>query len=219
MAINMVIPSVLFCLLVLVGLGSAQSTPPNPPSSVFIQQATETFDDHPNLDVENVTIDDELDYLAIRQFITRYYAKTSASDTELIARRLVQYGKEHQVDPKLIAALMARESSFNREAVSVTGAKGLGQIKDFNFDSLHITDPFDIDQNTKGTVTYMKRMLTRWRDDSKRVSLALASYFKGHNAIARSDKRVDSTTKRYVRDILTHYQTLLALRGTLAYRP
>ncbi len=214
----MVIPSIIFCLVLLVGLGNAQSPLSPPPSSVF-QQATETFDDHPNLDVENIVIDDELDYLAIRQFITRYYTRTSSDDTERIARRLVQYGKENQVDPKLIAALMARESSFNREAISVTGAKGLGQIKDFNFSSLQITDPFDIDQNTKGTVTYMKRMLTRWRDDSKRVSLALASYFKGHNAIARSEKRVDVTTKRYVRDILAHYQTILALRGTLAYHP
>jgi len=212
------LPGILICLLVFVGMGNGQapSMSDGPKGSVVLN--TETFDDHPSLEVENTPIDDRLDYQAIRQFISQRYTKVSLDDADLIARSLVQYGKENQVDPKLIAALMARESAFNRDAISVTGAKGLGQIKDFNFDSLAITDPFDIIQNTRGTVTYMKRMLKRWQYDSKKVSLALASYFKGHNAVARSEKRVDPATKQYVQDILSHYKKLQELRNLYVVR-
>lgn len=213
-----VLPGILICLLVFIGMGNGQSQPmmEGPKGAVLLN--TETFDDHPSLEVENIPIDERLDYHAIRQFISQRYTKVTPDDAELISRSLVQYGKENQVDPKLIAALMARESAFNRDAISVTGAKGLGQIKDFNFDSLAITDPFDITQNTRGTVTYMKRMLKRWQSDSKKVSLALASYFKGHNAVARSEKRVDPVTKQYVQDILSHYKKLQELRNLYVVR-
>ena len=109
---------------------------------------------------------------------------------EKIAKYLVEYGRKNNVDPKLAAAVIARESSFNKRAVSRTGAKGLGQIKDFNFKSLNIRDPFDIRQNVSGTVSYLKHLVGRWKGDSRKTSLTLASYFEGPNAI--KSKKMDA---------------------------
>ncbi len=133
-------------------------------------------------DVESVDKDDELEYTAIYHYITSKFKKIKEEEAQIISRHLVDYGKEHALDPKFAAALIARESSFNKDAVSSTGAKGLGQIKDFNFQKLEIDDPFDIKQNVKGTMVFLKNMLGKWKDQSEKAMLALASYYNGYTA-------------------------------------
>lgn len=155
-------------------------------------------------------MEDDLNYKTILAFITSGYKHISHDDAKSIARYLVDYGKEHNIDPKLAAALIARESAFNKEAVSVTGAKGLGQIKNFNYPSLEIKNPFDIQQNVGGTVKYLRRMMDIWQHKSEQVSLALASYYKGHGAVKRDNEQLDEKTKGYVRDILKKYDELVA---------
>ncbi len=155
------------------------------------------------------------DYQAILTYITTNYTNTPASDAQEIATHLVSYGQEHHVDPKLIAALIARESSFNKKAVSKTGAMGLGQIKSLNFDHLKIADPFDIKDNIKGTVTYMNHLMTVWKDKSERVQWALASYYKGPTAIRRSQGQIDEQTKNYVSDILKYYDAITQVKESL----
>jgi len=160
----------------------------------------------------------ELDYQAILSFIQTTYPKTSQDDAKEIAKNLVEYGQKHQLDPKLAAALIARESSFNKRAISATGAKGLGQIKDFNFESLQINDPFDIQENVQGTITYITRMMGVWKDNSNKVQLALGSYYKGHNAIKRDNNRLDFTTQTYVSDILKSYESIAKIKDTLTQK-
>ena len=155
-------------------------------------------------------------YGLVSLYISLYktkYKKVSDDDANLIAKYLVKYGSEHDVDPKLTAALMARESAFNKEAVSSTGAKGLGQIKNFNFKTLQIEDPFDIQQNTYGTTKYMKYLMSSWQTNSEKVSLALASYFKGINAVKRQNGDLDPKTQGYVQDILKNYDEMSAKIG------
>ena len=152
------------------------------------------------------------DYNSILTYIKTKYHKVSDEDAGQIAKYVVQFGKEHDVDPKLAAALMARESGFNKEAVSSTGAKGLGQIKNFNFKTLQIEDPFDIKQNVYGTTKYMKYLLGSWQTRSEKVSLALASYFRGINAVKRQNGDMDPKTQGYVQDILKHYDDISVLQ-------
>ena len=170
--------------------------------NVVLQQVS--FEDHPP---HNVWVDDvsSRDAQAIFGYITSTYRKIPREEAEAISSALINSAQELKIDPLFIAALMSRESSFNKMAISVTGAKGLGQIKDFNYPALGITDPFDIIQNTRGTMTYIKKMLTGWDSESTQTSLALASYFKGYGAVRRADKIVDIKTKKYVEDILETY--------------
>ena len=166
----------------------------------------------PSVSINSRTFSSEKEYQTIFKYIRTKYPNVSVADAEKISKYLVQYGKEHNVDPKFVAAVMARESAFNKKAVSSTGAKGLGQIKDFNYKSLKIKDPYNIKQNVSGTVTYLKKLNKRWKGNSKQVSLSLASYYKGPNAIKASKGQYDSQTAGYVNDILKNYEDIKKAR-------
>ncbi|MBT3260888.1 lytic transglycosylase domain-containing protein [bacterium] len=166
--------------------------------------------------VEEVTYDQrDTDYKSILKYITSKYKKIQIKDAKEIAKSLVDYGREHDLDPKFAAAVIARESAFNRKSVSSTGAKGLGQIKDFNHKLLGIKDPFSIKQNVSGTVQYLKSLLGKWTDSSKKVSLSLASYYKGYGAVTRANSELDNTTQKYVDDILNKYKEIKGFRENI----
>ncbi len=168
-----------------------------------------------------VPLDYKEDMKAIYGFITNKFKRIAKEDAKRISNYLIEYGKKHKLDPKIAAAVIARESGFRKDAVSVTGAKGLGQIKDFNFKDLNISDPFNIDQNINGTVQYLKEMVKNWNDKSKKdvaakvstpkteeekIRLALASYYKGFTAVKKTG--VDTKTQKYVEDILAYYKEI-----------
>ena len=161
------------------------------------------------------------DYQAIFNYIKSTFKSIGSEDAQQISDYLVHYGKENDVDPKFAAALIARESAFKKDAVSSTGAKGLGQIKDFNYKSLKIDDPFNIKQNVSGTTAYIKEMFRNWEtidakeeDQSKKRSslqkmkLSLASYYKGFTAVKNDNEKLDSKTSNYVNDILAYYEDI-----------
>lgn len=133
------------------------------PEQMIEQENTDPLDPHDiAADEEEEDDSDDAEYQTIISFISKKYKRVSEDDAHEIASSLVEYGREHDMDPKLAAAVIARESAFNKEAVSATGAKGLGQIKDFNFSTLNITNPFDIEQNVSGTTQYLKKMIKKW---------------------------------------------------------
>jgi len=188
-------------------------------------------------------LDDNSEYETIMSYISTKYKKVSDEDAQEIAKSLVVYGKEHNMDPKLAAAVIARESSFNKKAVSSTGAKGLGQIKDFNFSTLNINNPYDIKQNIGGTTQYLKKMLSKWDErmspkqstkNSQTVSVALPETEKKDPRIvpqSESEKiklalasyykgftnvnktGVDEKTEEYVRDIIKNYNDLQTIQN------
>lgn len=159
--------------------------------------------------------DEKAEYDTIMAYIQDKFKRVDKEEAEEISESLVKYGKEHDLDPKFAAALIARESGFNKKAVSRTGAKGLGQIKDFNFKSLEISDPFSIKENIRGTTKYIRELIGNWENpkkkqsvvnadtESDRIRLALASYFKGPGAVRREG--VDAKSHEYVDDILKYY--------------
>ena len=114
-------------------------------------------------------------------FIKKSNPKLESNEAEDIAHWIDEYAAKEDIDPMLVAALIGRESSFQKRAVSKTGAKGLGQIKDFNFKSLEISDPFDIKQNIRGTVRYLKNLKGMWEDSNDETRMVLASYYQGPN--------------------------------------
>lgn len=177
---------------------------PATPSSQL--SAAETITDPTVLvaQVESRPVDKQGDFNSIYSYIKQKYSKVSDDDAREISQSLVDSGEALSIDPKFVAALIERESGFRKDAVSSTGARGLGQIKDFNFKDLNIENPEDIRQNVNGTAAHIKNMLSRWSDRSGRVSLALASYFRGYTAVKSLDK-FDPKTEQYVGDIIKNY--------------
>ncbi len=149
----------------------------------------------------------EADFEVIYTYITDRYPTVEYEEARRIAQAIVDYSRTYSVDPKLIAALISRESGFNRYAVSATSARGLGEIKDFNYEALGITDPFDIRQNVSGTVAYFAQMRKNWVDHAQVNTMALASYYQGYSSV-RASRRLARKTRAYVRDILREYKYL-----------
>ena len=140
--------------------------------------------------------------------ILKYNTNLSASEINLIKINTNLYCKEKDIDPRLILALMARESAFNPRAVSPSGAAGLGQIMPLNFKDLNITDPYDIQQNIRGLVYYFRIKLDERRGEKNQLELALASYLEGSGAINSKNKKIEGHTATYVNDILKIRSTI-----------
>jgi soluble lytic murein transglycosylase-like protein len=141
---------------------------------------------------------------SIKKFILKY---RKAYEADQITNSIMTHAKTYDVNPKLVAALMVRESRFNPRAVSSAGALGLGQLMPATAKSLKITNAFDIDQNAKGTVRYMSYLLGRFKKYGKQISFALAGYLEGPNAVARK-KGYRASTGKYVKDILNYYNKI-----------
>ncbi len=141
---------------------------------------------------------------SINYFISKYRKPVESSS---ITDSIMRHSQAYNVNPKLVAALMARESRFNPRAVSSAGAVGLGQLMPATCKTTGVTNPFDIDDNVKGTVRYMKYLLDRFKKYSDQVSFALAGYLEGPNAVARK-KGYRASTGKYVRDIFDYYNKI-----------
>ena len=88
----------------------------------------------------------------------------------------------HGVSVDLLKAVITAESEFDRMAVSSKGAQGLMQLMPFTARRFGVTDSFDPRQNIFGGAQYLRFLLDTFQGD---VSLALAGYNAGENAVAR----------------------------------
>ncbi len=140
----------------------------------------------------------------IEKFILKFNKKTSYWDANLMSSSMVKYGGMYNVNPKLVCALIARESAFNPRCISSSGAMGLGQLLPATASALEVQDGFDPEQNIRGTTRYIRFLLDKWKSHPQQVPLALASYAEGHNAISKNGG-YSSKTKVYVEDIIKIY--------------
>ena len=136
----------------------------------------------------------------LKKFILGYAKKIDDWEAQTIADSIAKYSQSCDVNPKLVCALIARESGFNRFAVSSSGAQGLGQLLPSTATGLKVSDPFDIDQNVSGTTRYIRSMLDRFSGPNK-VPFALGAYAEGPNQV-KNDGGFKAPAKKYIEDIL-----------------
>lgn len=113
-----------------------------------------------------------------------------------------RHEQAQNIPNRLLLALIQKESSFCPNALSRTGAIGLGQLMPATAAQLKV-NPYDVAENIKGSAIYLARLRRSFGD----WSLALAAYNAGPGNVARY-KGVPPfrETQNYVVRIINIYQ-------------
>lgn len=129
------------------------------------------------------------------------YNKEKAEYTALIDAAALAVG----LDPSLVKAVIQVESGYNPEAVSPKGAVGLMQLMPATAARYGVTNATEPMANIQGGTRYLADLLKLFDND---LSLALAAYNAGENAVLRYGKKIPpfSETQNYVKKILAIYR-------------
>jgi hypothetical protein len=119
---------------------------------------------------------------------------------------IAKYCQQYQMDWKLVAAVIRVESNFNPKAVSPKGAQGLMQLMPATQKEEGVVNPFVPEENIRGGVHYLKKMLDAFQGD---LELTLAAYNAGIGRVqALQAVPAIPETRQYVAKILALYPTL-----------
>ena len=143
------------------------------------------------------TLDDPEPPAAVPQIAT---ADEYVHDDFEYSDLVLSLSKKHQVDWKLVAAVMKAESNFNPHAVSPKGARGLMQLMPDTAKLYRVTDPYDPVQNIDAGVRHLKMLMNRFPG---KLDLVLAAYNSGEKTVDRF-KGIPpfSETRSYVKKVL-----------------
>jgi soluble lytic murein transglycosylase-like protein len=110
---------------------------------------------------------------------------------------------KHNVDPKLVRAVISAESNWNPNAVSQKGAVGMMQLMPKTARDMGVGNPLNADENIEGGVKYLKYLLNKFRGN---LSLALAAYNAGPSLVEKVGgvPSIPETIK-YVRQVMNEY--------------
>ena len=90
------------------------------------------------------------------------------------------YAAFYQVPRELVHSVIEVESAWNPRAVSTKGAVGLMQLMPATAMTFGVTNRFDIEQNIRGGVAYLARLLKLFDGD---LRLVAAAYLAGENRV------------------------------------
>jgi soluble lytic murein transglycosylase-like protein len=100
-------------------------------------------------------------------------------DIELL---VLQWAPQYSVDPQLVMALIAVESSFDPTAVSPKNAQGLMQLIPATAARFGVKNVFNMVENLKGGLAYLRWLMAYFKGD---VALVLAAYNSGEETVER----------------------------------
>ena len=93
-----------------------------------------------------------------------------------------QLAPQYAIDPQLVMALIAVESSFNPNAVSPKNAQGLMQLIPETAERFGVKRVFNPTENIKGGLAYLRWLMAFFEGE---VRLVLAAYNAGERAVER----------------------------------
>ena len=93
----------------------------------------------------------------------------------MLDRHVVRYARDYRLNPNLIRAIIANESSWRPQVRSSAGAIGLMQLMPSTAEMLGM-NPLDPEQNIEGGVRYLAALLEMFDGD---LDAALVGYNAG----------------------------------------
>jgi soluble lytic murein transglycosylase-like protein len=128
----------------------------------------------------------------------------SGANKKRFAELIEQAAYRHQVDAKLVHAVIQTESAYNSTAQSPKGAVGLMQLMPDTARRFGVTDRNDPDQNVDGGTRYLKHLINMFNPN---LDLAVAAYNAGENAVIRYNNSIPPypETQNYVKQVLALY--------------
>ena len=139
-------------------------------------------------------------------------SRGQAAIAQTINRRAARFeeminnsARRHGVPPELVKAVIMTESSFNPNAGSSVGARGLMQLMPPTARALGVRNSLDPAQNIEGGTKYLGQMLRMFKGD---IQKALWAYNAGPGNAKKG--RLPKETKAYIPRVMSYYN---ALRG------
>jgi soluble lytic murein transglycosylase-like protein len=111
---------------------------------------------------------------------------------------------KHQMDPRLLHAVIQAESAYNSHAVSSAGAVGLMQLMPDTAKRYGVLDRHDAEQNIDGGTRYLKDLMAMFNSD---LRLVVAGYNAGEGAVMKYNYNIPpyKETQNYVQQVLRLY--------------
>ena len=114
------------------------------------------------------------------------------------------YAAEYRVPPELVQAIIEVESAWQAHAMSTKGAAGLMQLMPATAVMFGVTNRFDVQQNIRGGVAYLARLMRLFNGD---LRLATAAYVAGENRILSAGPQYSNADVfEYVSKVARLYQ-------------
>lgn len=130
---------------------------------------------------------------------------------------IITAAQRNGVDAQLLTAVCDIETSFQPDATSPKGARGLTQMMPATAARFGVRDAYDLRQALDGSAKYL-RFLTELFDGN--LDLILAGYNSGEGSVIKYGRRVPpyAETQGYVeRGRVTYLRYLQALPGSFSY--
>jgi len=145
------------------------------------------------------------------QVLVRSRPETYKHDLNYLAGNKLRYSQliteaaeRHQIDERLLHAVIQAESAYNANAVSSAGAVGLMQLMPDTARRYGVMDRRDAEQNIDGGTRYLKDLLAMFNSN---LILAVAGYNAGEGAVMKYNYNVPPfpETRNYVQQVLMLY--------------
>ena len=135
------------------------------------------------------------------------------------ARSVMADAWRTKLDPRFIMSIVTVESRWRANAVSHSGARGLGQLMPATARTLGV-NAWNAAENLRGTSSYLKSLMTHFAGKPNAVKLAIAGYNAGPKAVERYHGVPPyAETQHYVVKVLRVWKQLDARVGKAFVQP